>query len=266
MAEVAQHRTAHARVCPHRAQGAPLQLAHARQCAGRVTDGQVQQHTTECRQCGHAQHQRGPGQGVTKSTQRVRARRTHHQRRDQQAQCAAQALAVPLSGDLHAHGVDAGEEEAGGEAPQQQGGVLAHHPPGAHGAGRARQRADQEHQARREAVGNGQQREHQRARDEAELQRRGERAHGAGGPAQLALQIGHDRVDREPERGARELGKDQDGEDVAGDRGRVHRAQLNRARWDFASVRIKLRARVPRGSAAGTRRTCPRPAPPAPPS
>ncbi len=77
------------------------------------------------------------------------------------------------------------------------------------------QRTDQEHQPRRKAVGDGQQGEDQRAHDEAELQRRGQRAQRHRGPAEFTLQVGHDRVDGEPQRGTGELGEHQHRQHVA---------------------------------------------------
>ena len=89
-------------------------------------------------------------------------------------------------------------------------------------------RAHQEDPARRKPVGDGEQGKHQRADDEAELQRRGERTHRRIGPAQLALQVGHHGIDRKPQRGARKLGEHQHGQDVARDVGLGHGAQLKR--------------------------------------
>jgi hypothetical protein len=54
-----------------------------------------------------------------------------------------------------------------------------------------------------------QQREHQRADDEAALHRRGQRAHVRRRPAVGLLQVGHHGIDGEPGRGAGQLGQHQ---------------------------------------------------------
>lgn len=226
MAEVAQHRAAHARIGPDGAQRAPLQGGHTGHRAWRVARGKEQQQAAQGGERSHAQHQGGPGQGIAQGAQRVRTRRTQHQCPNQITQRRTQALAVPLRSDLHAHGVDARQEETRRKPPDHQSVEIANRPPCPHGAGGTGQGAHEKHPARCKPVCNGQQGKHKCAQDEAELQGGSERAHRTGRPAQFALEVGHDGIDREPQRGAQQLGEHQYREHVAGDLGLCHVSEL----------------------------------------
>ena len=208
VAEVAEGRGAHLAVGPDAGQRAPLQPAR-RWPSGRGRSGTARNSSTPASAAARRdaeEHRSATASAAPARAHRMRAGAAQHQRADQPAQRAAQALREPHRRDLHAHRVDAGQEEAGERAPAAAG---CWNEPALHAPASVQAAPASEHSrnTRRgaEAVGDGQQREHQRAGDEAQLHRRGERAHVGRGPAEVALQVGHDRVHREPRRGAGQL-------------------------------------------------------------
>jgi hypothetical protein len=149
-----------------------------------------------------------PGQVAAEPADQVRQRRAQHQRPDQPAERQPEVAVVPARGDLHAHGVKSGEEDAGRETRREQRQILA-----AGGERRAvrrrtRERAEEEDHPRRMAVGDRQPGEDQRPGDEAQLHRDRHVAHGRSRQPGRPLQIRHHRIAGKPQRRREKLRDD----------------------------------------------------------
>lgn len=228
VAEVAERRRAHLPVAPDHGERARLDARGARK-VGAVGNQQVQADSAARGDRRDRQHHALPRPLGAERSQPVRQRGADHQRADQQPERSTQAARVPRGGDLHPDRIDAGEKEAGREMQREQNRILVRERDAQPVGKRAGQRAQQEHEPRREAVRDRQQREHQRAADETEPDRRGQRAERARRERHRPLQVGQHRVDREPQRCAGELCDDDRRQHAArngrvGGRGRHGRA------------------------------------------
>ena len=129
----------------------------------------------------------------------MRQRGAEHQRADQETQRLAEIVSIPARRDLHADRIDAGEEEAGGEAREEQERYLTRQKIAATVARRPEQGAGEKRRARRISIRDGKEREHERARNEAELYGARHVAERASRPIEAGLQVGQHRIAGEPE-------------------------------------------------------------------
>ena len=176
-------------------------------------------------------HQQGrlPAPAGIERAHPVRQRGAQGQHADQPGERRARVLRHPAHHQLHAQRIDAGERQADGETPgqairqslceQREAGIGRCAEEGAHG----------EDAARREAVGETAEREAERAEDEAELHRDRQPPDVGRIERPRAHQVVARAVGGEPQRGAEELGDDDDGKREGAHGGRVCGAARRRS-------------------------------------
>ena len=139
---------------------------------------------------------------------------TQRQHPDQLGQGGSGALGHPADDQLHAQRIDPGQTEANGKA-QRHGGGHAIGQSGKSGiAERAEQRTHGKNPAGRKAVGEAGNGKTQGTQNEPELHCIGQRSDICRGDTPTADQIIGRTIGREPQRGAEELGEDDDGNGI----------------------------------------------------